>query len=133
LICDFKSKPYNTAVPTTPEELRLRTRQFAVRIFRLCRALPKSREADVVARQILRSGSSVGANYRAVCRSRSKADFIAKLGVVIEEVDETLFWLELLVDTNILTAKKLSKLMDEANQLTAIFVASRETLRNGRS
>ena len=99
----------------------------------MCRALPKSREADVVARQILRSGSSVGANYRAVCRSRSKADFIAKLGVVIEEVDETLFWLELLVDTNILTAKKLSKLMDEANQLTAIFVASRETLRNGRS
>ena len=96
----------------------------------LCRALPKTREADIVAKQILRSGSSVAANYRAVCRSRSKADFIAKLGVVIEEVDETLFWLELLVEANIVSQRKLSKLMDEANQLTAIFVASRETLKS---
>ena len=96
----------------------------------LCRALPKTREADIVAKQILRSGSSVAANYRAVCRSRYKADFIAKLGVVIEEVDETLFWLELLVEANIVSQRKLSKLMDEANQLTAIFVASRETLKS---
>src|SRR5947209_3900821 len=98
------------ALPAEVDALKKRTRAFAVRVFKLCRALPKNREADVIARQILRSGSSVAANHRALCRARSRADFIAKLGVVIEEVDETLFWLEFLIDCNIVSSQKLSGL-----------------------
>jgi len=75
-----------------------RTKQFALRIVRLFRALPKSDEARVLGRQLLRSGTSVGANYRAVCRARTRAEFVAKLGIVLEEADETCFWLELLAD-----------------------------------
>ena len=112
------------------EALKKRTKDFAVRVFKLCRALPKDREADVIARQILRSASSVAANHRAVCRARSRADFIAKLGVVIEEVDETLFWLEFLADCGVMPTKKLIELVKEANELTAIFVSARETSRS---
>jgi four helix bundle protein len=111
------------------ERLKKRTKEFSVRVFKLCRALPKNREADVIARQILRSASSVAANHRSLCRSRSRADFIAKLGIVIEEADETLFWLEYLVDCEVMPAEKLSQLMQEANELTAIFVSARETSR----
>ena len=114
---------------TTPVELKERTKQFAIRIVRLCRALPRSRESDVIARQVLRSGTSVGANYRAVCRARSKAEFISKMGIVIEEADETHFWLELLIATEILPTTKMAPLLDEADQLTAIFVAARETAK----
>jgi four helix bundle protein len=81
------------------EELRIRTKSFAVRIVKLFRSLPRTEEARVIGRQLLRSGTSVAANYRAVCRSRSRAEFIAKVGVVVEEADETVLWLELLVDT----------------------------------
>ena len=112
------------------EQLKKRTKTFSVRVFKLCRARPKNRETDRIARQILRSASSVAANHRAVCRSRSRADFIAKLGVVIEEVDETLFWLEYLVDCEVMPARKLADLMKEANELTAIFVSARETSRS---
>lgn len=81
------------------EELKKRTKQFAVRIVRLYRALRKTEEGRIVGRQLLRSGTSIAANYRAVCRSRSRPEFIAKIGIVVEEADETVFWLELLVET----------------------------------
>jgi four helix bundle protein len=80
------------------EELKKRTKQFAIRIVRLFQALPRRDEARVIGKQVLRSGTSVAANYRAVCRARSKAEFVAKIGVVVEEIDETVFWLELLVE-----------------------------------
>ena len=83
------------------EELKNRTKLFAIRIVKLFRSLPRTEEARVIGRQMLRSGTSVAANYRAVCRARSKAEFIAKVGVVVEEADETVLWLELLVDTQI--------------------------------
>ncbi|MBI2679222.1 MAG: four helix bundle protein [Candidatus Koribacter versatilis] len=85
--------------------------------------------STVIRNQILRSGTSVAAHYRAVCRARSKPEFISKIGVVVEEMDETLFWLEMISELNLVRASRLTSLMDEANQLTAIFVASRKTSR----
>lgn len=114
---------------TTPEQLRDRTKAFALRIIRLFRSLPDSRDAQVIGNQLLRSGTSVGANYRAVCRSRSKAEFIARLGIVIEEADESVYWLELLVDTKVIKEEKLDSLLTEARELTAIFNAARNTMR----
>jgi four helix bundle protein len=111
------------------EELKARTRRFAVRIVRLFRALPKTDEARVLGKQVLRSGTSVGANYRAACRARSKAEFTAKMGLVVEECDETVFWLELLIETGIVRAGKLDELLREANELLAIFAASQRTAR----
>jgi len=108
-------------------ELKQRTKRFAVRIFNMANALPHTTGAQVVAKQVLRSASSVAANYRAACRARSPQEFIAKLGVVEEEADETLFWLEMLVETGTVSGEKMAGLIDEANQLTAIFVASRKT------
>ena len=110
-----------------PEDLRGRTKRFALRIIKLFRALPRSEEARILGKQVLRSGTSVAANYRALCRARSKAEFVAKMGVVIEEADETVFWLELLVESGIFPRPKLEDLITEANELTAIFVASRKT------
>ena len=114
---------------TTPEQLRGRTKEFALRIVRLFRALPRSAEAQVMGKQLLRSGTSVGANYRAVCRSRSRAEFVAKLGVVIEEADESAFWLELLIESGTFRKEKLEALLNEACELTALFNASRTTTR----
>ena len=114
------------------EDLRQRTRNFAIRIVRLFRALPKSSEAKVMGKQFLRCGTSVAANYRAVCRARSKAEFVAKLSIVVEEMDETLFWVEFIGDLNLIRPARLARLSDEANQLTAIFVASRKTSRGVR-
>lgn len=114
------------------EELKKRTKQFAIRIVKLFRSLPRSEEARVIGRQVLRSGTSVAANYRAVCRARSKAEFIAKVGVVVEEADETVLWLELLIDTGIVSEKQLSGLLAEANELLAIFAASQRTARTKR-
>ena len=110
-------------------ELKNRTKAFALRIFRMSQALPKSREANVIMQQLLRSSTSMAANYRAVGRARSKAEFISKLGVVVEEADETVFWLEFLADTGIVPAKKLHDLLSEANQLLLIFSASRSTAK----
>ncbi len=110
-------------------ELRTRTKAFALRVIRMSQALPKTREANVIGSQILRAATSTAANYRAAGRSRSKAEFIAKIGVVIEEADETVFWLELLVDSGIVPAAKLEPMLDEANQLLAIFAASRRTAK----
>ncbi len=111
------------------EQLKERTKQFAIRVVHLFRALPKSDEAKVIGRQLLRSGTSVAANYRAVCRSRSKAEFISKIGVVVEEADETVLWLELLVDIEIVAQDKMKSLLKEANELLAIFAASQSTAK----
>ena len=114
------------------EELKKRTKQFAIRIIKLFRALPRTEEARVIGKQMLRSGTSVAANYRAVCRARSKAEFIAKMGVVVEESDETVLWLELLVDTQIVSGRRMTELLAEANELLAIFAASQHTARMKR-
>lgn len=109
------------------EELKKRTKLFAIRIVRLFRTLPKTEEGRVIGKQLLRSGTSVAANYRAVCRARSKAEFIAKMGIVVEEIDETVFWLEMLIDTEIINESLLKDLLKEANELLAIFAASQRT------
>ncbi|HXX22199.1 MAG TPA: four helix bundle protein [Terriglobia bacterium] len=119
-----------TEKPYQAEELKKRTKQFAIRIVRLYQALPKRDEARVIGRQVLRSGTSVAANYRAVCRARSKAEFVAKLGVVVEEIDETVFWLELLVETGIVAESRMESLQKEVTELLAIFAASQHTARN---
>jgi len=111
------------------EELRRRTKAFALRVIRLYRALPRSAEAQILGKQLLRSATSVGANYRAVCRARSRPEFIARLGVVAEEADETVFWLELLMEAGIMSARRLEGLLKEARELTAIFSASAQTAR----
>lgn len=106
------------------EVMRKRTKEFARRIIQLCKGLPNTREGRLIGDQIFRSGTSVGANYRAVCRARSHAEFIAKLGIVLEEADETLFWLELLSENNIVKPELIESLMKEANELVSIFVKS---------
>jgi four helix bundle protein len=111
-----------------PTELKARTKTFALRIIKFTRAIPKSDDAGrVITKQILRSGTAVAANYRASCRARSQAEFIAKIGIVEEEADESALWLELLVESGIMPARKLSALLNEANELTAIMAASRKT------
>src|SRR5437868_3926490 len=108
------------AAVSKPEELRERSKQFAYRIVRLFRSLPKTTEAQIAGKQLLRSATSVAANYRAACRARSKAEFISKIGVVREEADESLFWLEFLVDNAIVSKSRVGDLIQEANELTAI-------------
>jgi four helix bundle protein len=117
---------------TQPEQLRARTKQFAIRIVRLFKSLPKADEARIIGKQLLRAGTAVAANYRAVCRSRSRAEFISKMGVVVEEADETAFWLELLIETSIIPEVRLRDLLTEANELLAIFAASVWTARRKR-
>jgi len=116
-------------VDTPAEQIKRRAKQFALRIIRLFRALPRAAEAQVIGRQLLRSGTAVAANYRAVCRARSKAEFVAKIGVVVEEIDETVFWLEMLVEAGIVRANRMEPLLKEANELLAIFAASQRTAR----
>ncbi|HKV95558.1 MAG TPA: four helix bundle protein [Candidatus Angelobacter sp.] len=113
-------------------ELSIRTKHFALRIIKLSEALPRTRAANVISNQILRSATSMAANYRACGRARSKAEFIAKIGIVIEEEDETVLWLEFLIESKIVPAARLEALMTEANQLLAIFSASGRTAKNGR-
>jgi four helix bundle protein len=110
-----------------PEELKDRTKQFALRVLKLVAALPKTIEGRAIANQLVRCGISVAANYRATCRARSKAEFIAKIGIVLEEADEALLWLELISEANLLPAKRVDPLLAEANELVAIMVASRRS------
>ena len=112
------------------QELRRRTKDFALRVMRMCRTIPSTRETNIINNQILRSATGVAANYRAVGLARSKAEFISKLGIVLEEADETVFWLELLSDSGIIPASKLRELMAEGNELVAIFLASRKTAKS---
>jgi four helix bundle protein len=111
----------------TPQELKKRTQQFALRIFRLVEALPNTYAGRAVAMQLVRSGSSIGANYRAACRGRSKAEFRAKLGTVVEEADEYAYWLELIIEGKMLPKPKVEPLLKEANELIAIMVSSRKS------
>jgi len=111
------------------EDLKRRTKQFALRVIRLVEALPRTRTAQVIGNQLLRSATSVAANYRAACRARSQADFVHKLGLVEEEADESLFWLEMVVETELMPAARVQDLVQETDELTAIFVASRKTAK----
>ena len=111
----------------TADELRRRTKQFALRIIRLVAALPKTIEGRAIANQLVRCGTSVSANYRAACRARSRNEFIDKMGVVLEEADETQLWLELIIESKLLPVKRVEPLLDEASELVAIFVASRKS------
>jgi len=113
----------------SPEDFKKRTKIFALRIIKLVEKLPKTVTASVIGRQLLRSGTSVGANYRAVCRARSHADFIAKLGIVEEECDESLYWMELLIESGAMKPKRLSLLMNEAHEILAMVVQSINTSR----
>jgi four helix bundle protein len=116
----------------TEAAFKRRTKAFGVRAIRLVEALPKTGVGRVVGRQLLRSGTSVGANYRAACRARSVADMIAKLGIVEEELDESLYWLELLIETGLVPADRLDALYAEGDELLAMTVASIKTLRKRR-
>jgi len=106
------------------DTLKGRTKDFAKQIIVLCRLLPHTREGKLIGDQIFRSGTSVGANYRAACRARSRAEFIAKLGIVLEETDETLYWLEILMENQIIKPDFIITLMRESNELISVFVAS---------
>jgi len=112
-----------------PEELKKRTKAFALEVARPCERLPRSRIADRIANQLLRCGTSVGANYRAACRAKSPADFIAKMSTVEEECDETLYWIELLVESGLVHENRVADLLREANELLSIVVASIKTAR----
>ncbi len=103
--------------------MKARTRAFALRVIKLYSALPTTAVAQVLGKQLLRSGTSVGANYREASRGRSKAEFIAKMGDCLRELDESAYWLELIVNADILSNSRVAPLLDETNQLTAIFVS----------
>jgi len=113
-----------------PEELKERTKRFALRVMKLVDALPNTVSGRAIASQLVRAGTSVGANYRAACRGRSKAEFAAKLGICIEEADECEYWLELIGDGELLPLPKLTELKQEAHELAAIFVSSVRTVRD---
>ena len=113
-----------------PEELKKRTKQFALRVIKLFNSLPKKKDAEVLGVQLLRASTSVGANYRAACRARSQADFISKITVVEEEADESAYWIELLGESGIVKKKLLENLLKEANELTAIFTSSGQTAKS---
>jgi four helix bundle protein len=129
-ILDFR---FSVAGSTTSDELKRRTKTFALMAIRLCQAVPRGQAGTVITRQLLRSATSVGANYRAVCRARSTADFVSKLGIVLEEADETLFWLELLIESGVANPDKAAPLLREANELVSIFVASLRTAKGLKS
>jgi four helix bundle protein len=114
-------------------DLKKRTKAFALRILKLVDALPKTTAGRALASQIVRSGTSIAANYRAACRAKSTPDFIAKMGIVEEEADETLFWLELLEESDLVLATKLTAIKQEADELIAITVASIKTARRNRA
>jgi four helix bundle protein len=111
----------------TTDELKARTKRFAVRVITLVDVLPNTVKGRVIANQIMRSATSVGANYRGACRARSRPEFISKIGIVEEEADETAFWLELIIDSKIRRIKQITPLLDEANELFAIMAASRKS------
>lgn len=114
------------------DELKNRTKKFALRIIKLVESLPNKPMARVIGNQLLRCGTSVAANYRATCRGRSKADFISKMGIVEEETDESRFWIEMLVETDLVKENLVAGSLDEAEQLTKIFVSSINTARGGK-
>ena len=108
-------------------DLKARTKQFALRVMKMVDTLPRTIQGRTIAKQIIRSATSVAANYRAACRARSRAEFIAKIGVVEEEADESCFWLELIIDSGLLTDERIRPLLSEAGELVAIMAASRKS------
>jgi four helix bundle protein len=112
-----------------PKDLKQRTKKFALRIIRLVESLPRGKITDVIGKQLLRSGTSVGANYRSACRAKSTADFISKMGTVEEEADESIYWMELLIESGLISKDKVDELLDEADQIVAITVSSIKTAR----
>ena len=108
------------------EEFKKRTKDFTLRNIKVFQSLPKTDEARIIGKQLLRSASSVGANYRAVCRARSQAEFYSKLSITVEEADETLFWLEILVESKIVTENKLTELMKEAEEIIKVLSKARK-------
>ena len=115
-----------------PEDLKVRTKRFALRVIRMYAALPKNTVSQVLGKQVLRSGTSVGANYREASRARSKAEFIAKIGDCLKEIEETAYWLDLLVESGIVPPAKMAELLDETNQLTAILTVIDKNAKGGR-
>ncbi|MDP1663430.1 MAG: four helix bundle protein [Phycisphaerales bacterium] len=116
----------------TPDEMKARTKAFGLRVIRLVEALPKTRTADVLGRQLLRSATSVGANYRSACRARSTAEFTSKLGIVEEEADESGYWLDLLSDAGAVKPARLEPLAKECDEVLAIVVAAIRTAKRNR-
>ena len=114
-------------------DLLMRTKSYAIRVIKVVQAMPRNEVGDILGRQLLRAGTSVGANYRAACRAKSTADFVNKLKIVEEECDETLYWMELLVESGALSLRRLELLMDEGGQLLAIFVSALKTPRARQS
>ena len=117
----------------TQEEMKMRTKQFALRVIRLVESLPNGKATNVIGNQLLRSGTSVGANYRASCRAKSTADFVHKLSIVEEEADESIYWMELLIEGEIIKEKLLENLMNEADQILSIIVSSIKTIKEKRN
>jgi four helix bundle protein len=113
----------------TKDELKNRTKKFALEIIKLVDKLPNTTAGRTIGNQIIRSGTSVASNYRAACRGRSNADFISKITIVEEESDETLFWLEMIVESNLLPMEMVLALLKEADELTAIFTSSGKTAK----
>lgn len=113
--------------------MKARTRRFALRIIRLVSSLPNTTVATTIGKQLLRSGTSVGANYRSACRAKSTADFVCKLSIVEEEADESIYWIRLLVESEIVSEQLLADLIDEANQIVAIIVSAIKTLKQKRN
>jgi four helix bundle protein len=111
------------------KSLKERTKQFALKVIKIVEMLPKGRTADILSRQLMSAGTSVGANYRAACRARSTADFISKMGIVEEEADESIYWMELLIESDLIGKDDLLHLFDEADQILAITVSSIKTAR----
>src|SRR5437762_11812250 len=116
----------------TTEEIKQRTKSFAVRVTRLVDALPNTVKGRAIANQIMRSATTIGANYRAACRARSRAEFIAKIGIVEEEADESCFWLELIIDSGLLNEDRIRPLLSEAGELVAIMAASSKSAIGNR-
>lgn len=123
----------NLPASSKPRDLSERTKMFALRVIRMYRALPKTTEAQVLGKQVLRSGTSVGANYREASRARSKAEFIAKIGDCLKELDETSYWLELIAEVAVLPAQSLKDLQDECEQLLAFFTSISKTSKTRTS
>jgi len=113
-------------------DLKARTKQFALRVMKLVDVIPRTIQGRAIAKQIIRSATSVAANYRAACRARSRAEFIAKIGVIEKEADESCFWLELIIDSGLLTEERIRPLLGEAGELVAIMAASRKSAIGNR-
>ena len=126
MIFDFRISIYKAWM--NEKEMKQRTKKFTLRVLKLVDAIPNTRCGNAVANQLVRSGSSVGANYRALCRAKSRADFAHKTSVVEEEANESSFWLEITTEAELLPARRVQPLLKEANEITAIMVASRKTI-----